>query len=284
MSLPQWIQNGCYDYRPDYETSYGYTPWLSAGIIFCTLFGLSGLVHIAQSIWTRQWWGFLFVLGALTEVIGWAGRTWSAKCPYNNNAFLMQISTLIIAPTFFTAGIYVILGRLIQIMGPSSSPIKPKMYLWIFCTCDVLSLVIQAVGGGLASEASSEVNGDTKPGTDTMVAGIVFQLASITVFTYLLLVFLQRVRRQVLPRELQLLVAASCFSVAMIYARSVYRTVELLQGWSGFLITHQVYFVVLDGALMVAAVGIFNILNPGWLLRTAPKSSESDKMELNETD
>lgn len=38
----------------------------------------------------------LFVMGALTEIIGWAGRTWSAECPYNNNAFLMQISTLII--------------------------------------------------------------------------------------------------------------------------------------------------------------------------------------------
>lgn len=30
------------------------------------------------------------------EVIGWAGRTWSSKCPYNSTAFLMQISTLII--------------------------------------------------------------------------------------------------------------------------------------------------------------------------------------------
>jgi hypothetical protein len=30
------------------------------------------------------------------EVIGWAGRTWSSQCPYNANAFLMQITTLII--------------------------------------------------------------------------------------------------------------------------------------------------------------------------------------------
>ena len=169
-------------------------------------------------------------------------------------------------------------------MGPFSSPIKPKMYLWIFCTCDVLSLVIQAVGGGLASQASSEVNGDTKPGTDTMVAGIVFQLASITIFAYLLLVFLKRVRQQVLSRDLKLMVAAACFSVVMIYARSVYRTVELLQGWSGFLITHQIYFVVLDGSLMVAAVGIFNILNPGRLLRSTPRRSASDKLVLNAMD
>ncbi|KAI4233777.1 MAG: hypothetical protein LQ349_004210 [Xanthoria aureola] len=167
-------------------------------------------------------------------------------------------------------------------MGPTSSPLTPKMYLLIFCTCDVLSLVIQAIGGGLASSASSEVNGDTKPGTDTMVAGIIFQLFSITVFVYFFGVFLKRVRNQVLPRNLKILVAAACFSVLMIYVRSIYRTVELLQGWDGYLITHQVYFVVLDGALMVAAVGVFNIWNPGWLLRSAPKRPESEEMELRD--
>jgi hypothetical protein len=55
------------------------------------------------------------------------------------------------------------------------------MYLWIFCTCDVLSLVIQAIGGGMASSESDQ-NEDTKPVTDIMVAGIIFQLVSITVF------------------------------------------------------------------------------------------------------
>lgn len=34
------------------------------------------------------------------EVIGWIGRTWSASCPYNNDAFLMQITTLIIGMLF----------------------------------------------------------------------------------------------------------------------------------------------------------------------------------------
>ncbi|KAL8642821.1 MAG: hypothetical protein Q9228_000517 [Teloschistes exilis] len=165
-------------------------------------------------------------------------------------------------------------------MGPTSSPLTPKMYLLIFCTCDVLSLVIQAIGGGLASSASSEVNGDTKPGTDTMVAGIVFQLASITVFVYFFFVFLKRVRSQVLPRNMKILVLAACFSVVMIYVRSIYRTVELLQGWDGYLITHQVYFVVLDGALMVAAVGVFNVWNPGWLLMSTPKPRESEETEL----
>lgn len=42
--------------------------------------------------------------------------------------------------------------------------------------------------------------------------------------------------------------------------------IELSQGWTGYVITHEVYFIVLDGAMMVIAVGIFNIFHPGWLL------------------
>lgn len=43
------------------------------------------------------------------------------------------------APTFFTAGVYVILGRQIQILGRQVSPLSPVLYLWIFCTIDVIS-------------------------------------------------------------------------------------------------------------------------------------------------
>ena len=38
------------------------------------------------------------------------------------------------------------------------------------------------VGGGMASSEVNKVGGDTAPGTHTMVAGIVFQLFSITIF------------------------------------------------------------------------------------------------------
>ena len=141
------------------------------------------------------------------------------------------------------------------------------MYLWIFCSCDFVSLVVQAVGGGLASDAAGTPNGDTKPGTDVMVAGILFQMVSIAAFTVLGVNFLIRVRNNVFSPKLKLLVAATSFSVVMIFARSVYRCIELLQGWAGFLITREGYFIALDGALMVAAVGIFNICHPSWLLK-----------------
>ncbi|KAJ5371767.1 hypothetical protein N7517_003773 [Penicillium concentricum] len=264
------IGQGCHAYRPDFSTGYGYIPSKAAGVTFCVLFGLSMALHIAQFCWKRTWWCSVFAIGCLIELIGWAGRTWSSECPYNSTAFMIQISTLIIAPTMFTAGIYILLGRFIQIAGPESSIFTPKQYLWIFCTCDVVSLVIQAVGGGLASSESGVSGGDTAPGTQTMVAGIVFQLVSISIFVVCTIDFVRRVTRLGLLRSAKgsflILMATMVMSVLCIYIRSIYRTIELAQGWDGYLITHESYFIGLDGVLMVIAVGIFNVFHPGWLL------------------
>ena len=90
----------------------------------------------------------------------------------------MQITTLIIAPTFFAATAYVVLGSLIN-HHPTLSRVRPRIYITIFVCADITSLVIQAVGGALASIASGQTDGNTKPGTNIMVAGIVFQLVSI---------------------------------------------------------------------------------------------------------
>lgn len=262
---------GCTPYDRKQGNEYGYVPHLAPGIVFTTLFAICTVLHIIQASWKRRWWCVVFAIGALTETIGWGGRTWSSHCPNNLNAFLMQICTLILAPTFFTAGIYIILGRLIQLFGRHTSPISAAAYLWIFCTCDVISLVIQAVGGGMAATAvAANPPKQSKTGTDIMVSGIIFQMASITVFVLFFVEFLRRVRRDrhSISRKVWALVAASTFSCLMIYIRSIYRTVELLQGWSGYLITHESYFIALDASLMLAAVAVFNVIHPGWFIPT----------------
>lgn len=158
------------------------------------------------------------------------------------------------------------------------------MYLWIFCTCDLISLVVQAVGGGLAATAVSEPDGDTELGTNTMVAGIIFQMAAITVFTFFTIDFLRRVVRHkllyMMTWEVKWLLISTAISVSLLYVRSIYRTIELLEGWSGYLITHEVYFIALDGAMMIAAVAIFNIFHPAWLL---PKETSGKSLERENT-
>lgn len=189
-----------------------------------------------------------------------------------------HLTLLFVAPVFFTAGIYILLGRYIQIFGKETSFLTPKLYLWIFCTCDVISLVIQAAGGGIASSASNDPNGNPDPGTHTMVAGIIFQLVSISVFVYCGIDFFLRIKRfgqlKMFTRgPLAALTSAMILSVVVIYIRSIYRTIELAQGWTGYLITHESYFIGLDGVMMIIAVGVFNVCHPGWLLPSKAETS-----------
>ena len=63
----------------------------------------------------------------------------------------MQISTLIFAPAFLAAGWYIMLGKLIAVLGPQYCRFNRKTYAVAFVLGDVASIVIQAVGGGIAS-------------------------------------------------------------------------------------------------------------------------------------
>ena len=151
------------------------------------------------------------------------------------------------------------------------------MYFWIFYSCDILSLVIQAVGGSMASTAlTANPPKQSRFGTDVMVGGIIFQMASITIFVFFFTEFLRRVhhnRHNAISRKTWCLIFASAFSCLMIYIWSVYRTMELLQGWSGYLITHENFFIALDASLMLGAVVVFNFIHPGWFLPTQKETA-----------
>lgn len=133
----------------------------------------------------------------------------------------------------------------------------------------------------MASGEADKIGGDTATGTHIMVAGIVFQLFSITIFVVCAVDFIRRTMRnrllQSVNGSVMPLFAAMILSIVCIYIRSIYRTIELVQGWDGYLITHETYFIALDGAMMVVSVGIFNVLHPGWMLPSG--KSDSFKME-----
>jgi hypothetical protein len=67
-------------------------------------------------------------------------------------------------------------------------------------------------------------------------------------------------------RHVEWLLAGVAFASLMIYVRGVYRAIELAQGWTGYLITHEDYFIYLDGLPMVLCYYAFGALHPGFLL------------------
>lgn len=258
---------------------YGYVPTEWICILFVVLFSLSTAIQAVQAVYTRLWWIYPTIcVAGILEIIGWSGRLWSSLNPVAINPYLMQIVTTIIAPTPLVAANFLVLGQLIRRLGQCYSRLSAKWYTIVFVCCDIVALVIQAVGGGAASGAVDN-NKSPVPGGHIMLAGIAFQLASITVYMALAVEFILRYMYDrplraaertdtgyALDRKMQLMMAGLALSSVCIYIRSVYRTIELAIGWTGYVIETQRYFDWLDGGMIVLAMFAVNIFHPGFLL------------------
>lgn len=100
---------------------------------------------------------------------------------------------LTIGPAFLSAAIYLSLARLVVIHGPHLSRFAPQTYTRLFITSDIISLILQAAGGALA--ASGDDLDMKQTGVNVMIAGLVFQVASLAVFMGLCGDFWWSVRR-----------------------------------------------------------------------------------------
>ncbi|KAK8007722.1 glutamine synthetase/guanido kinase [Apiospora arundinis] len=256
---------------PGIPYTFGYRPHLSAGVAFIVLFFLAMAYHLGFAMKKKRWPSVILAYGAFVEVLGWAGRTWASQCPYNQHAYLMQIVTLIIAPVFFTAALYVQLGQLIHVLGKQTSRLPARLYAYVFVSCDVLSMLIQIIGATIAGKASSSHKGDSPAaGTNIVLAGVAIQLASTAIFTGLVVDFRLRAGRMgVIPRSYRPVFAALYVALACHLVRGVFRAAGLAEGWTGDLLRHERPFVSLDGFLMLLAVGIFVALDPARIIDAA---------------
>jgi hypothetical protein len=181
------------------------------------------------------------------------------------------------------AGIYVILYVLVPIVGRHTLPFPTKWYLIGCVIVDLVCLTLQGMGGGLAGAAFSKKTSTTL-GTNIMVIGIIVQLVLIAVFDALFTMVMVRGWKTIRKhKNLMVLCGVTKFVITCMVIRGVYRTMELLQGWRGYLITNERFAVGLEGAMMAAAVVAFNILNPGKLLQKEVGENTSEtKVDMGE--
>ncbi|KAG9089412.1 hypothetical protein FRC07_012339 [Ceratobasidium sp. 392] len=52
-----------------------------------------------------------------------------------------------------------------------------------------------------------------------------------------------------------------------ILIRSIYRTIELTDGWNGTIISTEKWFNWFDGGAIVVAMVTFNVFHPGYLIK-----------------
>jgi len=260
---------------------YGYIPTLSVTVVFTVFFFFSTMIHLGQAIRYKMWYLLLTAVTAGNlEVTGWAARTYSHFYPGKLMPYLIQTVTTINAPTPLVAAYFIILAEIIRRLGPCYSRLSPKMYAIVFLTADMVALTVQGVGGALAAIAAGN-HKNPQMGGRIMLGGIIFQMIAITLYMMLAIEFLYRyltdkpfqrpnneppTGNYFVDKKMKMMFFGISFSSLAIYVRSVYRTIELTDGWSGRIITTELYFNSMDGAMILLAMFCLNFLHPGRLL------------------
>lgn len=282
----------------------GMTLNLGYNVAMIAIWGVLLGVHVILLVLKQHWFSVGFICSGILEVLGYVGRTWSHFNGYALNGFLLNIICLTICPVFTLGSLYYQLSKLIEIHGRQFALLRPSiLYANIFICSDIISLVIQASGGGVAgTESSQGIN--VRPGTRVFVAGLAFQVASLSIFTLFMCHFIFKVYIQtrweylgrrsyslsifkVSQRELDYMyneryhalrmmpdrwvfryfIHALTASILLVFVRCAYRLAELNNGWSGYLAVHENYFIILDGVMMSLAVTIMTIFHPGFAFR-----------------
>ncbi|KAJ5183319.1 RTA1 domain protein [Penicillium capsulatum] len=266
---------------------YNYNPSTGAAVSFAAVFGLTTAVHIWQLLRNRTWFFIPFVIGSLFETFGYLSKYFSAKQTpdWETMPYVGQSLLLLLAPAFFAASIYMILGRIIRLLNASSnSMIRPNWLTKIFVTGDVLSFLIQSGGGGMLAKAMSE--SCLKMGENMIIGGFIVQLLFFGFFIVVSVVFHRRMLSTPLhfltatrvpwTRYMMVLYVAS----ALIMIRSIYRVAEYVQGTTGYLQSHEAFIYVFDAALVFICCVLFNIFHPSELLSSSTEVVENDDLEM----
>jgi len=232
-------------------------------------------IVLVQGVWTRKFKKYtaMMFIGTVMEVIGYVARIYAYSYPFSDVSFITQLCTLTLAPAFFAAAIYFSLSHIVTTFGAEASRISPKRIPRIFITCDIISLFLQAGGGGLAAYyAQQEKMPDN--GNYTMIGGLSFQAVTLLVFLVLSADFairtIKRVkqhgdqamnedllsRRMRRSKKFQAMLFSLAASAILIFMRSIYRVAELAEGWKGHLMTNERFVIWLE-AIPVAIAGLF---------------------------
>ena len=172
------------------------------------------------------------------------------------------------------------------------SRVRPALYTYVFISCDVTSILLQAIGGALASAA--EDNALLDIGDHVMLSGLVFQVFTLVVFgicaaDYICAIYRNRNRLNPATARFRQSLRFKLFIVALwvaylgILTRCSYRVAELaggifylstspvsrkltcITGWvQNPILREQGLFIGLDSVPVGISAVALNIWHPGW--------------------
>ncbi|QRW02251.1 RTA1-like protein [Ceratobasidium sp. AG-Ba] len=272
-----------------YNDPYNPLRYIPSNILTGVSFALYFLTATALALCMRKWgakWMMCLVIGAYTFSIGLALRFGLSKNPHSKGIYIAEYLFVVLSPCAFLAADYILLGHLVRHLNADQYLfIRPDRVMKIFLASDIVTFAIQACGGGMSTTQDQKT---IETGQHIFLAGLAAQMASFALFSALYIVFLLRLYRNApdiwhhqtpVPwyRNWKALAAALGLSCVGILIRSVYRTVELSEGFRGHLATTESLFYGLDTYPLFVAIVVYVPFWPGRFI------NEVERVDTRET-
>ncbi|KIJ67477.1 hypothetical protein HYDPIDRAFT_166066 [Hydnomerulius pinastri MD-312] len=234
--------------------------------------GAAGGVYLLASVLlfvrlfsNRTWWGLCLPIASTFMAVGFFMRIAMAIAPNSLPIFMIQQLFILLPPAAFLAFNYILYGRfIVTCVDRRYSWIRPEKVARYFVISDITTFLIQGGGGGL--QASTNPTSD-KLGADILLGGLILQTLSFAL--YIILVshaYRGIVRDGIKPSQEPwgMIFWTLFFSSAAFMVRCIYRVVELGQGshGGGYLMTHEIYFYLLDSLPLLIGICTYIIYWP----------------------
>jgi len=259
----------------DLDFSYPYHPSVVAEAIFLATFFVYGAIFTYQAIKYKKYYILMMALFACAEGGGYIARLLFAEKYELKNTYLSQIIILVLSPNIIQAYMYTATADLItwSNLDPATWFKRHGPHLpTYFILTDFLCLVIQGAAGGIMGSPNATQQ-DVDNGRIVILIGLILQLASLTLFVFVLVYFV-RAAPEVEKDLMKDYLNALYIGITLVVIRNIYRVAEFAEGsmTSGAFNEKEVYVLLADAVAMWISCFFFAY----WSMGTLPENQKYD--------
>ncbi|KAG1878169.1 RTA1 like protein-domain-containing protein [Suillus subluteus] len=249
-----------------------YDPNKAAAAVVGGLYLIASLCLFMRLFMNKAWWGLCLPIASTFMSVGFSMRIPMAMNPSSLPIFMVQQLLTLLPPAAYLAFNYIIYGRfIVNCVDRHYSWINPEKVVRYFVVSDITAFFVQGVGGGL--EVSTKVTAE-KPGANVLLTGLVIQTLSFGFFMVLVVHAWHGILRdgfQLRQEPWGPILWILMFSSSAYIIRCIYRVIEVAQGNGGYLVTHEIYFYLLDSQPLLIGICTYIIYWPTKYLEASAK-------------
>ncbi|UJR37373.1 hypothetical protein I4U23_030081 [Adineta vaga] len=207
-------------------------------------------------------------ISGVSEVVGYAYRWSLAHNPDQRTPYIIMYCCIVLAPVGLALADYILVGRLIRLVGRQYSIVNARFVEFGFIISDILSIGVQSAGAGLITSGKLE---NLTLGSNVLIGGLGINLVSFCFFALVTLhlhwsIYHRKTDFTGQERWIKMFYALY-LSMALLIVRSIYRIIEFSMGFRGYLAIHETYFYVFECLVIIFAFALFLPLHPGmWMV------------------